>query len=121
MKTYNFTIKEAPVTTWEACIEELLNYNTTGGDNNYYIFHMRTDDAVFSAINNGMCYDVSTLDCLDFTEDKWVHAVTELYGKGDAVYGFRSHNMNNALGGRGMFFNKSILSDAGITSDDIYG
>lgn len=120
-ETYNFTIKEAPVTSWADCIEELVNYNTTGGDNNYYIFHMRTDDAVFSAINNGMCYDVSTLDCLDFTEDKWVHAVTELYGKGDSVYGFRSHNMSNALGGRGMFFNKALLANAGITADDIYG
>ena len=25
--------------------------------------------------------DMSILDCLNFPEDRWVHAVTELYGK----------------------------------------
>ncbi len=119
-ETYNFTIEESPVTSWEDCIQELIDYTSTGGDDQCYIFHMRTDDAVFSAINNGMVYDVSTLDCLDFTEDKWVDAVTELYGKGSSVYGFRSYNMSNALGGRGVFFNKQVLRDAGIEPNDLY-
>lgn len=120
MTTYNFKIKEAPVTTWENCIQELIDYTSTGGDDNCYIFHMKTDDAVFSAINNEMVYDVSKLDCLDFTDDRWVDAVTELYGKGDSVYGFRSYNMGNALGGRGMFFNKQVLREAGVEPSDLY-
>ncbi len=120
METYNFKIKESPVTSYDDCIQDLIDYTSTGGDDNYYIFHMRTDDAVFSAINNGMAYDVSKLDCLDFNDDKWVDAVTELYGKGDSVYGFRSYNMSNALGGRGVFFNKQVLKDAGVNPEDLY-
>ena len=119
-ETYNFTIKEMTMTDWGNCIQDLIDYASTGGDDNYYIFHMRTADEVFAAINSDLVYDVATLDCLDFTEDKWVTAVNELYGKGDSVYGFRSYNSNNALGGRGMYFNKRILQEAGIDPQQIY-
>ena len=119
-ETYNFTIKEMTVTDWNNCIQDLIDYCSTGGDDNYYIFHMRTADEVFAAINNDMVYDVSTLDCFDFTEDKWVDAVSELYGKGSSIYGFRSYNMNNQIGGRGVYFNKRLLEEAGIDPQDIY-
>lgn len=119
-ETYNFTIKEMAMGDWGSCIQDLVDYVAVGGDENYYLFHMRTADEVFSAINSDLVYDVATLDCVDFTEDKWVDAVSELYGKGDSIYGFRSYNISNALGGRGMYFNKRILQEAGIDPQNLY-
>ena len=118
-ETYNFTIKEMAISEWGAVPEDFANYVSTNGDDNYYIFALRTGDELVAAMNSDLMYDVSTLDCLDLSEDKWVHAITDQYTKGDAVYGFRSY-MGEMLGGRGMYFNKTILEQANIEPDKLY-
>jgi len=118
-ETYNFTIKELAISDWGSTPEDFANYVSTNGDDNYYVFALRTGDELIAAMNSGLMYDLATLDCLDFSEDKWVHAITDQYSKGSSTYAFRSHT-GAALGGRGVYFNKRILQEAGIDPQKLY-
>lgn len=118
-ETYNFTVKQQAISSWETVPEDFANYVTTGGDDNYYVFALRTGDEFIAAMNSELMYDVSTLDCLDFTEEKWVTAILDQYSKKGAIYGFRTH-IGDMLGGRGVYFNKRILSEANIDPQQIY-
>lgn len=116
-ETYNFTFEQKAISTWESTPEDFANYVTEGGDDNYYIFMLYTGQATQSAMKNGLMYDVSTLDCFDLSNDKWHQGVAEMFSIGDKVYGFRH---NEGIGGRGVYFNKRILKDAGIDPEDLY-
>lgn len=115
-ETYNFTIKQVAVSSWSSTPEDFLNYATTGGEENY-LFILRSGSELVSAMNSGLMYDLSTLDCLDFSEDKWGSKVHELMGKGTAIYGMCGISSEPR---GGMFFNKRLLEEAGIDPDTIY-
>jgi ABC-type glycerol-3-phosphate transport system substrate-binding protein len=115
-ETYNFTIKQVAISNWGSTPEDFLNYATTGGDENY-IFVLRLGSELVSAMNSGLMYDLSTLDCLDFSEDKWKSGMHELMGKGDAIYGMRAEESEPR---GGIYFNKRLLEEAGINPDDLY-
>lgn len=53
------------MTSWADSPEDFSNYAATGGDENY-IFCLYQGGALMSAEANGLLYDLSTLDCLDF-------------------------------------------------------
>lgn len=118
-ETYNFTIKEVAISDWNSTPEDFANYVSSNGDDNYYLFALRTGEELIAAMKSDLMYDISTLDCLNLSEDKWVHAITDQYSKAGAVYGFRSY-MGEALGGRGVYFNKRILQEAGINPQLLY-
>ncbi len=115
-ETYNFTIKQVAISSWSSAPEDFNNYATTGGDENY-IFVLRQGTELTAAMNSGLMYDLATLDCLDFSEDKWKDGVNEMYSKGSSVYGMRGVTPE-ARGG--LYFNKRILQDAGIDPNSIY-
>lgn len=115
-ETYNFTIKRAAISSWASVPEDFVNYATTGGDENY-LFTLRQGSELVSAMNSGLMYDLSTLDCLDFSEDKWRSGVHELMGKGEQIYGMYGEYPEPK---GGMYFNKRILEEAGIDPDTIY-
>ena len=89
----------------------------TGGDENY-VFILRDDPAITSAMSNGLLYDLSTLDCLDFSEDKFQrNLLHEQYSKGDSIYAmFAGYSEART----GVYFNKRLLQDAGIDPESIY-
>ena len=115
-ETYNFTIKQVAISDWGSTPEDFLNYATTGGDENY-VWILRQGPEFVSAMNSGLMYDLSTLDCLDFSEDKWKNGVHNLCSKGDAIYAC-SPLVPEPRGG--VYFNKRLLEEAGINPDDIY-
>ncbi len=115
-ETYNFTISEMAISTWADVPEDFINYATTGGDENF-VFCLRTGTELLQAINSELMYDLSTLDCLDFSEDKWRSGVHEMYAKGDAIYGMRGIDPEPR---GGMYFNKRLLEEAGIDPESIY-
>lgn len=115
-ETYNFTIKELAVSSWQSTPEDFANYATTGGDENY-IFVLRQGTELTAAMNQDLMYDVATLDVFDFSEKKWGSKVHEMYGKGASVYGFRGI-LSEARGG--LYFNKRLVEEAGINPDDLY-
>ena len=85
-ETYNFTLKQIQISDWGSTPEDFLNYVTSGGDDNNYVWILRKGPEFVSAMNNGLMYDLSTLDCLDFSEAKWVSGVHELCSKNGAIY-----------------------------------
>ena len=115
-ETYNFTIKQVAVSTWDSAPEDFVNYATTGGSENY-VFVLRQGQELIAAMNAGLMYDLSTIDCLDFTEDKWKDGVNEMFSKGSAVYAMRGITPE---GRGGIYFNKRLLEEAGIDPDSIY-
>ena len=85
-ETYNFTIKEQAISDWTSAPADFTEYATTGGDENY-IFVVRDDPAITNAMTQGLMYDLSTLDCLDFNQPKFQkNKLHEQYTKGNSIY-----------------------------------
>ena len=116
-ETYNFTIKEQAISDWGSTPTDFVDYATTGGDENY-VFILRDDPAITSAMANGLMYDLSTLDCLDFNDVKFQrNLLHKQYSKGDSIYAmFAGYSEART----GVYFNKRILSDAGIDPESLY-
>jgi len=113
---YNFTIKEMAIGDWGSNPQDFIDYATTGGDE-YYVFCLRQGGEMISAMNSGLMFDVSTLDCLDFSKPKWSSGVHNLLSKNGAIYGFRGIDPEP----RGcMYFNKRLLTEAGIDPQELY-
>lgn len=116
-ETYNFTVKQVGISDWGSAPADFAEYATTGGDENY-VFIIREDPAVASAVNNGLAYDLATLDCLDLTSPKYTrNTVAETWTFGDSVYML---NTGYSEPRTGIFFNKRVLSEAGIDPESIY-
>lgn len=116
-ETYNFTIKQTAISDWTSTPADFVDYATTGGDE-YYAFILRDDPAITSAMATGLMYDLSTLDCLDFTDVKFTrNKLHEQYSKGDAIYAmFAGYSEPRT----GVYFNKRLLTEAGIDPETIY-
>lgn len=117
-ETYNFTIYESVVSNWGSIWDDMLNYTTTGGDENNYVFTMRVDGTAVSQMNNGLYYDVSKITSCDVTGPKYDPTIANFASReGGAQYAFRkmSHEPRT-----GIYFNKRLLREAGIDPEEIY-
>lgn len=114
-ETYNFKIRQLGIDGWADHPETFVNFATTGGDENY-AFVLYTS-SLGAPMASGLFYDLSTLDCLDFTADKWNAATTNLMTKGSSVYGMRAEESEPR---GGIFFNKRLLEEAGVDPESIY-
>ncbi|MBR1440605.1 MAG: extracellular solute-binding protein [Lachnospiraceae bacterium] len=116
-ETYNFTVKQTAISDWGSTPQDFVDYATTGGDENY-VFILRDDPAITSAMANGLMYDLSTLDCLDFSQDKFQkNKLHEQYSKGNSIYAMFAGISEPRTG---VYFNKRLLTDAGIDPESIY-
>lgn len=116
--TYNFTIKEIQISDWSSVPEDFEYYVLGGGSDDYYVFCLRPGEELAEAMNEGYMYDVSILDCLDFTDTKWSSDVHNKYtGSNGEIYAFRGAAPDNYAG---IYFNKRILEEAGIDPYSIY-
>ncbi len=109
-ETYNFTFKQQAISDWGSAPADFVDYATAGGEENY-IFILREDAATTGAMNSGLMYDLATLDCLDFSEAKWVAGVHKLFSKGDSIYCMYGETTEPRTG---IYFNKRLLEEAGI-------
>ena len=117
-KTYNFKIKEVAISDWGATPMDFIDYVTNGGDDQNYVFALRPDPSMGSAVLSGLMYDLSTLDCLDFSQEKFKrNMLHEQFTFGSSIYAFHA---DYAEPRTGVYFNKQVLKDAGIDPDDIY-
>ncbi len=116
-ETYNFTIKEQAISDWGSTPADFTEYATTGGDENY-LFVVRDDPAITNAMNQGLMYDLSTLDCLDFSEAKFQkNKLYQQYTKGDSVYAMYAGDSEPRTG---VYFNKRLLTEAGVDPEELY-
>ena len=93
----------------------ILYLKDTGGDENY-VWILRAG-AYLAPFKAGLFYDLSTLDCLDFSDEKWNGTVTGLLSKDGGIYGMRPEKAEPR---KGVFFNKRLLNDAGVDPEEIY-
>ena len=82
-----------------------------------YLFILRSGKELASALSAGLMYDLSTLDCLDFSDSKWVNGVDKQYTIGGKTYCMSGDSIEPK---GGMYFNKRLLSEAGIEPQSIY-
>lgn len=114
-ETYNFTIERKAVSDWGEC----GNYFTelaTAGTEDLIVMAVKHPSAP-APIKSGLAYDLATLDCIDFTEDKWVQSSIADATFGNSTYGccFGSTEPRN-----GVWFNKRLLKEAGIDPQSLY-
>lgn len=114
-ETYNFTIKQVAATTWGDSPTDFTNIAMTGSEENY-VWILRAG-AYLQPMEAGLFYDLSTLDCLDFSEEKWNPIVKDLTTKGESVYAMRPEA---AEARKGIFFNKRLLAEAGVDPESLY-
>lgn len=114
---YNFKIKQLGMSDYEGTPEDFVNYATTGGNENY-LFIVWQGSALVAAMNSGLMYDLSTLDCLDFTQEKWKTGIHKLLtGKNGEIYGMSASTPEPRAG---VFFNKRLIQEAGYNPEDLY-
>lgn len=117
-ETYNFTMVQSGDYGWGDCVTEFTEYAQSPDDGNYYLFTVRDDPTIVSAVGNGLCYDLSTLDCLDFSANKYaMNQIADKYLYKGGIYAM-SAGVSEPRDG--LFVNKKALSDAGLSMDDIY-
>jgi hypothetical protein len=107
------------ISDWGSAPNDFVEYATNGGDDKNYVFVLRNDPAVVSAMASGLMYDLSKMpDVLDFSSEKFAQNKThELYSYGSSIYCCFAGPSEPR---DGIFFNKSVLKEAGINPDDIY-
>lgn len=115
-ETYNFTFKSQAISDWASAPQDFVDYATAGGEENY-IFILREAAPTTSAMNQGLMYDLATLDCLDFSEAKWSAGVHKLMSKGDSIYCMFGETTEPRSG---IYFNKRLLEDAGVDPNKPY-
>lgn len=117
-ETYNFTIKQQGISDWGSAPADFVEYASAPADDNNYIFILRDDPAISSAMAQGLMFDLSTLDCLDFSEEKFqLNKLHEMYSKGNAIYAMTSGASEPRTG---IYFNKRLLTEANIDPESIY-
>lgn len=116
-ETYNFTIRREAISDWASAPQDFVDYVTTGGDENNYVFVLRQDAAITSAMSQGLMYDLATLKSFDFSESKWKSGVHELMAKGNSIYCMSPYDPEPRTG---VFFNKRLISEAGMDAQELY-
>ncbi|MBR4529526.1 MAG: extracellular solute-binding protein [Lachnospiraceae bacterium] len=117
-ETYNFKISQKAISDWGSTPADFVDYCTTGGDDVNYVWTLRDDPAITSAMAQGLMYDLSTLDCLDFSSDKFTaNKLHEQYSKGGKIFAMYAGPSEPRTG---VYFNKKVLQDAGIDPESLY-
>ena len=117
-ETYNFTIKQVAISDWGSTPQDFVDYVTNGGDDTNYVFVLRNDPAIVSAMANGLMYDLATLPSLDFNQPQYQANLThEMYSKGSSIYCMYAGVSEPRTG---VYFNKRLLTEAGIDPESVY-
>lgn len=117
-ETYNFKlVVKSCEGGWGEVANNFIAYATAPADDHNYMFLLRpgTDDGL---INQNLFYDLSTIDCLDFSSEKFtINNVHEMFSRDGGIYAMAAGKAEPRLG---MYFNKRLVEEAGYTADQIY-
>lgn len=109
MEKYNFTVKQVAVAGW-GDMEETYYNSVKAGEPVAHVFIL---DSSFVAkqMNEGLFYDLSTLEELDFTEDKWNQEMISYMSIDGGIYGMGTGLPELRYG---LFWNKRLFEEAGL-------
>lgn len=113
--TYHFTIVQKKIDDWGQHGQKFVQV-ATNGDKKNYVFCLY-QNSISAQMKAKLFYDLATLPALDFSNPKWQPTVKQLMSQGKKVYGMRAIDPEPR---GGLFFNKRLLTEAGIKPDTIY-
>lgn len=113
MKKYNFTVKQQKMSDWGDPHKENFSISTTANDPMAQIWLM-ANDWVLPLINQGLCYDLSTLDNINLSDSRWNPAIVDQMTMGTSTYAISWGNFEQR---RGVFWNKRLFREAGLDPD----
>jgi hypothetical protein len=114
-ETYKFTMRNLGISSWNAHPQNVANFCTTGGEENYvFVIDGRSAGPGLKA---NLFYDLSKVTSIDWSKDKWDQATKQKLSKGSSFYAMRAISPEPR---GGVFFNKRLLQEAGIDPDSIY-
>ncbi|MCL2019493.1 MAG: extracellular solute-binding protein [Oscillospiraceae bacterium] len=114
-RKHNFTIKQVQIAT-QASMTDIVNASIITGNPAASICTLEPD-RVISMHRQGMFFDVGSLS-VDLHAEKWNRHIIEAMTFDGGIYGFvQGYNPWNA---GVVFFNKNVLSEAGIDPESIY-
>lgn len=122
-ETYNFTMVQKNYAGWgwgEGSIGEAFVQAATSGSDENIIYTLTNSAATAADVSQGLMYDVTKLDgdVVDLSREKWQqNGEINSWKIGDASYCFYS-GPSEPRGG--LYFNKTVLKDAGIDPETIY-
>lgn len=111
---YNFNVERKSIGAW---VDQIENFTTEVMRNDpscdiYYLYQ----DTVSQPLKNNLFYDLSTLETVDFSQEKWNQQVKELMTYNGGIYGMSTEMEPRA----GIFYNKRIFEEAGIDPEEPY-
>lgn len=122
-ETYHFTMVQKNYAGWgwgEGSIGEKFVQAATSGSDENIIYILTNSTATAADVSQGLMYDLTKLDgdVVDFSEERWqVNGEINNWKIGDSSYCFYS-GPSEPRGG--LYFNKTVLKDAGIDPETIY-
>lgn len=122
-ETYNFTMKRVNWAGWgdgEGSIGERFVQVATSAPEGNIIYTLCNMASTASAVQQGLMYDITKLDgdVIDLSEKKWTqNGELDSWSLNGKYYGFYT-GPSEPRGG--LYFNKTVLKDAGIDPDTIY-
>ncbi len=117
-KTYNFKISSQHVYEWDKANKTAVNYANSGGDAKNYLFTIHEDNDILNSMKDGKFYDLSSLNCLDFSKEKFQE--NPAHKRWSYKNGIYAMNADRDESRQGVLFNKGLLYAAGIDPDSIY-
>ena len=110
--TYNVKLHQIQKGDWGTCAQEMIDFVANGGDDSYALFIIEPGK-VGSLMSNGVAAALN----YDFSDEKWNRADLEFMTKNGKVYGvFTGASEPRQC----LYFNKRVLSEAGIEADTLY-
>lgn len=114
MEKYNFKINRESAYSYTDQQETYVN-GVMSNSPSCQLFYLY-QEMVSAPLMKGLMYDLKTLPEFDFTEEKWNQTVVELMSIGNGIWGMSPENEPRG----GVFFNKRMLKEAGISEDEPY-
>ena len=114
MEKYNFKINRESAYSYTDQQETYVN-GVMSNSPSCQLFYLY-QEMVSAPVMKGLMYDLKTLPEFDFTEEKWNQTVVELMSIGNGIWGMNPENEPRG----GVFFNKRMLKEAGISEDEPY-
>lgn len=115
-ETYNFTWERKKMCEWGEDGDLFAQWATAGTDGLNIIMCMTPGKSI-APLKQGLSFDLSTLDCLDFSEAKWNKSAVDECTLRGGIYGCNYGLMEPR---NGVWFNKRLLQEAGIEPDSLY-
>ena len=114
--TYNFKISKAKTTEWGTAHEDFLN-DCTGAVDKNQIYALWFGPSLAGHLANGLLYNLSSLDCLDFSKAKYVSGIHNLISKGGEAYAMSAEAPEPRCA---IYVNYDQVEAAGLTVDELY-